>query len=40
VFFGELGEESCNLVKYFEAHGGKHLNRGENPVSIQHCCQE
>ena len=33
MFFGDLGEESCNLVSYFEARGAKHLNRGENPVS-------
>ena len=40
MFFGELGEESCNLVSYFEARGAKHLNRGENPVSVMNCIGE
>jgi hypothetical protein len=38
VFFGELGIDSCNLVKYFEDLGAKHINRGENPVSHQYSC--
>lgn len=33
TFFGALGEESCNLVKYFESRGAKPIALGENPVS-------
>jgi len=34
TFFGELGAESCNMVKYFESRGAKPIEIGENPVSI------
>jgi ABC-type multidrug transport system ATPase subunit len=32
VFFGELGVESCNLVKYFESLGATPIQIGENPA--------
>lgn len=34
TFFGELGEQSCNLVQYFESRGAKKIDIGENPVSF------
>lgn len=34
MFFGELGCESYEMVSYFESHGAKHMNRGENPVRV------
>jgi ABC-type multidrug transport system ATPase subunit/ABC-type multidrug transport system permease subunit len=33
VFFGELGEESCHLVDYFEARGAHPIEHGENPAA-------
>jgi hypothetical protein len=33
VFFGELGQESCHLVDYFEARGAQPIECGENPAS-------
>lgn len=33
VFFGELGEQSCNLVKYLEARGATPIDLGENPAN-------
>lgn len=33
VFFGELGDNSHKLVEYFEDHGAKHIQRGENPAN-------
>lgn len=33
VFFGELGEESCHLVDYFEARGAAPIEHGENPAA-------
>lgn len=33
VFFGELGEESCHLVQYFESQGAKPIDHGENPAA-------
>jgi ABC-2 type transporter len=33
VFFGELGTGSCHLVEYFESHGAKPIEHGENPAS-------
>jgi ABC-type multidrug transport system ATPase subunit/ABC-type multidrug transport system permease subunit len=33
VFFGELGEESCDLVEYFESRGAKPIEHGENPAA-------
>lgn len=33
VFFGELGEESCNLVEYFEERGAEPIQHGENPAA-------
>lgn len=33
VFFGELGDCSCNLVQYFESLGATPMNKGENPAS-------
>jgi ABC-type multidrug transport system ATPase subunit len=33
VFFGDLGDSSCNLVSYFEGLGAIKMNRGENPAS-------
>ena len=32
MFFGELGVESCNLVKYFESLGATPIQIGENPA--------
>jgi hypothetical protein len=39
VFFGELGEESSNLVKYFESRGATPIDIGENPVRALCLCQ-
>lgn len=33
VFFGELGNESCHLVDYFESHGAQPIDHGENPAA-------
>ena len=33
VFSGELGEESINLVKYFEERGAKPIEQKENPAA-------
>jgi len=33
VFFGELGAESCHLVKYFEDRGADPIEHGENPAA-------
>lgn len=33
VFFGELGEESCNLVDYLEGNGADPILHGENPAA-------
>ena len=33
VFFGELGQESQNLVKYFEDRGAKAIEKQENPAA-------
>lgn len=33
VFFGGTGEESCNLVQYFEERGAKPIERQENPAA-------
>jgi ABC-type multidrug transport system permease subunit len=33
VFFGELGQESCHLVDYFEARGAQPIEYGENPAA-------
>lgn len=32
MFFGELGVESCNLVKYFESLGATPIQIGQNPA--------
>lgn len=33
VYFGDLGNCSCNLVSYFEDLGSSPLNKGENPAT-------
>lgn len=33
IFFGELGPNSQNLVKYFEARGAHAIDLGENPAN-------
>lgn len=33
MFFGELGEESNKLVKYFEDAGAKRIEKQENPAA-------
>ena len=33
VFSGELGDESSNLVEYFEQRGAKPIERQENPAA-------
>jgi ABC-type multidrug transport system permease subunit len=33
VFFGELGQESCLLVEYFESMGADPIKHGENPAA-------
>jgi hypothetical protein len=33
VFFGELGQNCNQLVRYFEERGGKAISRGENPAN-------
>lgn len=38
TFFGELGQESCNLVNYFESRGAKNIEIGENPVRFAYVC--
>ncbi|KZT66729.1 hypothetical protein DAEQUDRAFT_714433 [Daedalea quercina L-15889] len=32
VYFGDLGERSSTLIKYFEAHGGRACGEAENPA--------
>ena len=33
VFFGELGDESCKLVQYFEERGAQPIAKQENPAA-------
>jgi ABC-type multidrug transport system ATPase subunit len=34
IFFGELGEQSCKLIEYFEGHGASPIEFGENPAAV------
>mmetsp|Transcript_24065 Transcript_24065/g.35309 ORF Transcript_24065/g.35309 Transcript_24065/m.35309 type:complete len:399 (-) Transcript_24065:34-1230(-) len=40
VFHGELGEQSQNLIKYFEANGATLILKGENPATWMLTIQE
>ncbi|KAL7552795.1 hypothetical protein ACHAWF_016049 [Thalassiosira exigua] len=33
VFFGELGDESCKMVEYFESRGAQPIDKQENPAA-------
>eukprot|EP00934_Nitzschia_sp_Nitz4_P005895 Nitzschia sp. Nitz4//scaffold51_size120721//34259//39017//NITZ4_003720-RA/size120721-snap-gene-0.33-mRNA-1//-1//CDS//3329553841//5885//frame0 len=33
VFFGETGEQSKELIRYFEAHGAQPIDTGDNPAN-------
>lgn len=33
VFFGELGDESCKMVEYFEERGARPIQKQENPAA-------
>jgi ABC-type multidrug transport system ATPase subunit len=38
VFFGELGNESANLIDYFESRGAEAIKFGENPAAWMLSC--
>lgn len=38
VFFGELGQDSANLIEYFESRGAEPIKFGENPAAWMLSC--